>query len=103
MAKGGYQIIDLSKDPFISGTAHTVHGAFKKATLLNGHKPIMLEGIQLAASTLTASTLTPSDLTTLNAEWVNFSGNSSAVSTTLSDNTTVAITSADAVTVTAAS
>lgn len=101
--KGGYQIIDLSKDPFISGTSHTVHGAFSKATITNGNKAILLEGIRLAASTFTASTLTASSLVSKNAEWVNFSGNSSAVSTTLADNTTVAITSADAVTVTAAS
>lgn len=93
--KGGYQVIDLSKDPFISGTPHTVHGAFLKATTTNGLKPILLEGITLAASSLAASTFVSK-----NAEWVNFSGNSSAVSATLSDSTTVAITSADAVTVT---
>lgn len=99
--KGGYQVIDLSKDPFISGTAHTVHGAFAKATTTNGGKPIMIEGIRLGASTLTVSTMTASSFTSLNAEWVNFSGNASTVSATLTDNTTVAITSADAVTVTA--
>lgn len=99
--KGGYQVIDLSKDPFISGVPNTVHGAFAKATQTNGHKPILLEGIRLGASTLTVSTLTASSLNMLNAEWVNFSGNDSAVSTTLADNTTVAISNADAVTVTA--
>lgn len=93
--KGGYQVIDLSKDPFVSGTPHTVHGAFLKATKTNGLKPILLEGITLAASSLAASTFVSK-----NAEWVNFSGNTSTVSATLSDNTTVAITSADAVTVT---
>lgn len=93
--KGGYQVIDLSKDPFVSGTPHTVHGAFLKATKTNGLKPILLEGITLAASSLAASTFVSK-----NAEWVNFSGNTSAVSATLSDSTTVAITSVDAVTVT---
>lgn len=93
--KGGYQVIDLSKDPFVSGTSHTVHGAFLKATKTNGLKPILLEGITLAASSLAASTFVAK-----NAEWVNFSGNASTVSATLSDSTTVSITSADAVTVT---
>lgn len=96
---GGYQIIDLSKDPFISGVPNTVHGAFKKAL---SDKVIMIEGIRLGASTLTVSTMTASDFTKLPSEWVNFSGSASSVSTTLSDNTTVAITNADAVTVTKA-
>ena len=96
---GGYQTIDLSKDPFISGVPNTVHGAFKKAL---SDKVIMVGGIRLGASTLTVSTMTASDLTKLPSEWINFSGDSSSVSTTLSDNTTVAITSADAVTVTKA-
>lgn len=91
--KGGYQVIDLSKDPFISGTPHTVHGAFQKATKTNGLKPILLEGINLVSSSF-------APIASKNAEWVNFSGNASTVSATLSDNTTVAITSADAVTVT---
>ena len=93
--KGGYQVIDLSKDPFISGTPHTVYGAFLKATKTNGLKPILLEGITLASSSLASSSFVSK-----NAEWVNFSGNSSTVSATLSDSTTVSITSADAVTVT---
>ncbi len=93
--KGGYQVIDLSKDPFVSGTPHTVHGAFLKATKTNGLKPILLEGITLAASSLAASSFVSK-----NAEWVNFSGDDSAVSATLSDSTSVSITSADAVTVT---
>ena len=91
--KGGYQVIDLSKDPFVSGTPHTVHGAFAKATKTNGLKPILLEGINLVSSSF-------APIASKNAEWVNFSGNTSAVSATLSDSTTVAITSADAVTVT---
>lgn len=95
---GGYQTIDLSKDPFISGTPNTVHGAFKKAL---SDKVIMLGGIRLGASTLTVSTMTASDLTKLPSEWVAFSGDSNSVSATLSDSTTVAITKADAVTVTA--
>ena len=102
MAKGGYQIIDLSKDPFISGQAHTVHGAYSKATVLNGHKAILLEGIRLGASTLTVSTMTASDFTQLNAEYVNFTVADNTATATLHDNTTVAITSADAVTVTGA-
>ena len=93
MAKGGYQVIDLSKDPFISGTPHTVNGAFKKATRANNLKPILLEGINLISSSF-------APIASKNAEWVNFSGNASEVSATLSDNTTVAITSTDAVTVT---
>ena len=95
---GGYQTIDLSKDPFISGVPNTVHGAFKKAL---SDKVIMLGGIRLGASTLTVSTMTASDLTKLPSEWVTFSGNSNSVSATLSDNTTVAISKTDAVTVTA--
>lgn len=102
MAKGGYQTIDLSKDPFISGQAHTVHGAYSKATMLNGHKAILLEGIRLGASTLTVSTMVASDFTPKNAEFVNFTVSDSTATATLHDNTTVAITSADAVTVTGA-
>lgn len=96
---GGYQTIDLSKDPFISGVPNTVHGAFQKAL---SDKVIMLGGIQLGASTLTVSTMTASSFTKLPSEWVNFSGDSSSVSATLSDGTTVAITDEDAVTVTEA-
>lgn len=96
---GGYQTIDLSKDPFISGVPNTVHGAFQKAL---SDKVIMLGGIQLGASTLTVSTMTASSFTKLPSEWVKFSGSSSSVSTTLSDGTTVAITDEDAVTVTEA-
>lgn len=91
--KGGYQVIDLSKDPFVSGTPHTVHGAFLKATQTNGLKPILLEGINLVSSSF-------APIASKNAEWVNFSGDTSSVTATLADSTTVSITSADAVTVT---
>lgn len=99
MAKGGYQILDLSKDPFINGVSHTVHGAYNLATVANNHKAILLEGIRLGASTLTASTMTPSDFTQKNAEWVNFTVSGDTVTTTLSDNTTVTIANDDSVTV----
>lgn len=95
---GGYQTIDLSKDPFISGTPNTVHGTFKKAL---SDKVIMVGGIRLGASSLTVSTMTDDDLAKLPSEWVTFSGDSDSVSATLSDNTTVEITKTDAVTITA--
>lgn len=99
MAKGGYQIIDLSRDPFIDGVAHTVHGAYNFATVANNHKAILLEGIRLGVSSLTVSTMTPSDFTQKNAEWVNFTVSDGIATATLADNTTVTITSEDSVTV----
>jgi len=102
MAKGGYQIIDLSKDPFISGKANTVHGAYSKAAMTRGNKVILLEGIRLGAPTLTVSTMKASDFTAKNAEWVNFTVANNTATATLSDNTTVVITKQDAVTVTQA-
>ena len=91
--RGGYQIIDLSKDPFISGTSKTVAGSFYKAVKGNNRKPIVLSGIALKASTLATPTLYDDEI-------VVFSGDTSSVSGTMNDGTTVSITNADAVTVT---
>jgi hypothetical protein len=91
--RGGYQVIDLSKDPFVSGTAQTVAGSFFKATQGNNRKPILLSGVTLKASSL-------ADGVKYNDEFVTFLGNSSSVSTTLADGSTVAVSSADAVTIT---
>lgn len=93
--RGGYQILDLSKDPFISGVSKTVVGSFYKAVTGNNRKSVLLSGISLKAS----SDATP---VKYNDEFVSFMGDSSNVSTTLGNGTTVAITSSDGVTITLA-
>lgn len=91
--RGGYQVIDLSKDPFVSGTAQTVAGSFYKATQGNNRKTILLSGVALKASSL-------ADAVKYDDEFVTFAGNSSSVSATLANGTIVAISNADAVTIT---